>query len=214
MSDAELATFCCAFLTGEHMLDRAELKAGETVLVTGASGGVGSGIVQLARGRGAIPYAICGKDKVDAVKAVGAEAVIPRENNILQEVPDIMNGKPLDVVADLVAGPMFKDLINLIRPEGRYTTVGAIAGPVVEMDLRTIYLKQLTIHGSSHGSRAAFERLHGYIESGTIKPLLWQTYPLSKIIEAQADFKKKGYVGKLVMQPDAKWQPGTRWLGR
>lgn len=211
MSDAELATFCCAYLTGEHMLDRAELKAGETVLVTGASGGVGSGIVQLARARGAIPYAICGKDKADAVKAIGAEAVIPRENNILQEVPDALNGKPLDVVADLVAGPMFKDLINLIRPEGRYTTAGAIAGPVVEIDLRTIYLKHLTIHGSSQGTRAAFKRLHGYIESGTIKPLLWQTYPLSKITEAQADFKKKDYVGKLVMQPDAKGQPVKPW---
>ena len=206
MSDAELATFCCAYLTGEHMLDRAQLMAGETVLVTGASGGVGSGIIQLARARGAIPYAICGKDKVEVVKAIGAEAVIARENNILEEVLDVMNGKPIDVVADLVAGPMFKDLINLIRPEGRYTTAGAIAGPVVEMDLRTIYLKHLTIHGSSQGTRAAFKRLHGYIEDGAIKPLLWQTYPLSKITEAQADFKKKDYVGKLVMQPDAKWQ--------
>lgn len=213
MSDAELATFCCAYLTGEHMLDRAGLKAGETVLVTGASGGVGSGIIQLARARGAIPYAICGAGKAEAVKAIGAEAVIAREDgNLLDAVPDAMNGQPVDVVADLVAGSMFKDLINLIRPEGRYTTAGAIAGPVVEMDLRTVYLKHLTIHGSSQGTRAAFERLHGYIEAGTIKPLLWQTYPLSKINEAQADFKSKAYIGKLVIQPDAKWQPVEPWL--
>ena len=213
MSDAELATFCCAYLTGEHMLDRAGLKAGETVLVTGASGGVGSGIIQLARARGAIPYAICGASKAETVKAIGAEAVIAREDgNLLKAVPDVMNGRPVDVVADLVAGDMFKDLINLIRPEGRYTTAGAIAGPVVEVDLRTVYLKHLTLHGSSQGTRKAFERLHGYIEGGQIRPLLWQTYPLSKINQAQADFKNKGYVGKLVMQPDAKWQPVQPWL--
>ena len=213
MSDAELATFCCAYLTGEHMLDRAGLKAGETVLITGASGGVGSGLIQLARARGAIPYAICGANKAPAVKAIGAEAVIAREDgNLLDAVPQAMNGQPVDVVADLVAGNIFKDLINLIRPEGRYTTAGAIAGPVVEMDLRTVYLKHLTIHGSSQGTRTAFKRLHGYIEDGRISPLLWQTYPLSKINEAQADFKSKGYVGKLVMQPDAKWQPVEPWL--
>ncbi|MDH3742781.1 MAG: hypothetical protein OER56_14410, partial [Hyphomicrobiales bacterium] len=57
-----------------------------------------------------------------------------------------------------------------------------------------------------------FERLHGYIEDGRISPLLWQTYPLSKINDAQADFISKGYVGKLVMQPDAKWQPVEPWL--
>ena len=215
MSDAELATFCCAYLTGEHMLDRAALKAGETVLITGASGGVGSALVQLARARGAIPYAICGNTKVDLVKALGAEAVIGREEgDLAAAVTDAMSGKPLDVAADLVAGPLFGTLINLLRPEGRYTTAGAIAGPVVNLDLRTVYLKHLTLHGSSQGTKAAFDRLHGYIESGAIKPLLWQTYPLSDIRAAQAAFKAKGYVGKLVLQPDAKWQPVTPWTER
>ncbi len=215
MSDAELATFCCAYLTGEHMLDRAALRAGETVLITGASGGVGSALVQLARARGAVPYAVCGEAKAAAVMALGAEAVIAREEtDLIAAATDAMNGRPLDVAADLVAGPMFSPLINLLRPEGRYTTAGAIGGPMVELDLRTVYLKHLTIHGSSQGTRAAFQRLHGYIESGAIKPLLWQTYPLSQIHTAQAEFKEKGYVGKLVLQPDAKWQPVTPWFER
>jgi NADPH:quinone reductase-like Zn-dependent oxidoreductase len=213
MSDAELATFCCAYLTAEHMIDRPALKAGETVLITGASGGVGSGLVQLARARGAIPYAICGASKADAVRAIGAEAVIPRESdNLFEAVRDAMNGRPIDVVADLVAGDMFGDLINLLRPEGRYTTAGAIGGALVTVDLRTIYLKHLALHGSSQGTRAAFKRLHGYIEKGTIRPLLWQTYPLSRITDAQADFKAKSFVGKLVMQPDDKWQPVEPWF--
>ena len=212
MSDAELATFCCAYLTGEHMLDRADLGPGETVLITGASGGVGSGLVQLARARGAVPFAICGPGKMDAVRAIGAEAVIAREERDLSAaVRDVLNGKQVDVVADLVAGAMFTDLINLIRPEGRYATAGAIAGPRVGLDLRTVYLKHLTLHGSSQGTRAAFKRLHGYIETGAIRPLLWQTYPLSQINRAQADFKDKDFVGKLVLQPDAKLQPVEPW---
>ncbi len=208
MSDAELATFCCAYLTGEHMIDRASVAEGERVLVTGASGGVGSGVVQLCRARGAIPYAVVGPGKEQAVKDIGAEAVITRTvEDLPGAVAEATGGAPIDVVADLVAGPLFNDLITILRPEGRYTTAGAIGGPVVELDLRRIYLKHLQIHGSSQGTRTAFRRLVGYIEQGKIKPLLWKTYPLSRIHEAQRDFVAKEYIGKLVMQPDAKWTP-------
>ena len=207
IADAELATFCCAYLTGEHMLDRAAVQPGERVLVTGASGGVGSGLVQLCRARGAIPYAIVGKGKEDAVAALGAEAVITRgEGDLVEAVLAATGGRPIDVVADLVAGPLFPDLINILRPEGRYTTAGAIAGPVVQLDLRTVYLKHLQIHGSSQGTRAAFRRLVRYIEEGKIRPVLAGTYRLSDFHRAQRDFMSKGFVGKLVVVPDAKWE--------
>ena len=78
ITDAELATFCCAYLTGEHMLDRARVAEGERVLITGASGGVGSGLIQLVRARGAIPYAVTSAGKADAVKEIGAEGVVLR----------------------------------------------------------------------------------------------------------------------------------------
>ena len=80
MDDAELATFSCAYQTGEHMIERAGLAAGETVLITGAAGGVGSGIIQLARARGAIPYAVTSKGKEQVLKDLGAEATIPRQD--------------------------------------------------------------------------------------------------------------------------------------
>lgn len=207
-SDAGLATFCCAYLTAEHMLDRARVAAGERVLVTGASGGVGSGLVQLCRARGAIPYAVTSAAKADAVAALGAEAVILREAaDIVGAVREATAGAPIDVVADVVAGPMLRDLLQLLRPEGRYTTAGAIAGPVVELDLRTVYLKHLEIHGSSQGTRAAFARLVGYIESGAVWPVLAATYPLSRFHEAQTAFMAKRHVGAIVVQPDAKWTP-------
>jgi len=213
MSDAELATFCCAYLTGEHMLDRARVASGERVLITGASGGVGSGLVQLCRARGAIPYAVVGPGKEQAVLDIGAEAVITRgTGDLVAAVADATGGKPIDVVADLVAGPMFNDLLRILRPEGRYTTAGAIAGPVVQLDLRTMYLKHLELHGSSQGTRGAFRRLVRYIEQGKIKPLLAGTYRLSDFHKAQSDFMAKSFVGKLVVVPDAKWetamQPG------
>ncbi len=203
MSDIELATFCCAYLTGERMLERARLAAGEVVLVTGASGGVGSGIIQLARARGAVPIAVTAAGKEQAMLDIGAEVVITRGNdNFVEAVHRAANGKPIDVVADLVGGAMFNDLLKILRSEGRYTTAGAIAGPVVQLDLRTMYLKQLELHGSSQGSRADFRRLIGYIEQKKIRPLVGGVYPLSEFHRAQTDFMQKNFVGKLVVVPD------------
>jgi NADPH:quinone reductase-like Zn-dependent oxidoreductase len=205
IADAELATFCCAYLTAEQMLDRARLAAGERVLVTGASGGVGSAIVQLARVRGAIPYAVTSAGKETALRGIGAEDVILRDTaDLVADVERVVGG-PVDVVADLVAGPMFNDMLRVLRPEGRYTTAGAIGGPVVALDLRTVYLKQLELHGSSQGTRTAFRRLVRYISDGEIKPLLDRTFPLSDFHRAQSDFMAKSYVGKLVVVPDRHW---------
>ncbi|WP_371820992.1 zinc-binding dehydrogenase [Tsukamurella sp. PLM1] len=205
MSDAELATFCCAYLTAEQMLDRARLAGGENVLVTGASGGVGSAIVQLARVRGAVPYAISSRGKEEALLAIGAERVVVRGgDDLVRDVEAAVDG-PVDVVADLVAGPMFNDLLRILRPEGRYTTAGAIGGAVVQLDLRTMYLKQLELHGSSQGTRTAFRRLLGRIESGAVRPLLHGTYRLSDIHAAQRAFVGKTHIGNLVVVPDRHW---------
>jgi NADPH:quinone reductase-like Zn-dependent oxidoreductase len=208
MSDAELATFCCAYLTAEQMLNRARVEAYENVLITGASGGVGSGLVQLCRARGAIPYAVTAPGKEQALLDIGAEGVVTRGRGDLEdEVRKVMNDRPVDVVADLVAGPLFTSLINLLRPEGRYSTAGAIGGPVVQLDLRTMYLKQLELHGSSQGTRGAFRDLVRYIETGKIKPLLHATYPLTEFHKAQTDFMAKSFIGKLVVMPDRHYEP-------
>lgn len=206
LTDVELATFCCAYLTGEHMLERAALKASERVLVTGASGGVGSGIVQLARARGAVPFAVVGPGKEQALLDIGAEAVITRgAGSLVEAVDKATAGKPIDVVADLVGGAMFNDLLKVLRPEGRYTTAGAIGGPLVQLDLRTMYLKQLQLHGSSQGTRGDFGRLVRYIEEKKVRPLVGGVYRLSDFHRAQTDFMSKGFVGKLVVVPDAAW---------
>lgn len=101
---------------------------------------------------------------------------------------------------------MFNDLLRVLKPEGRYTTAGAIGGPVVNLDLRTMCLKQLELNGSSQGTRKAFRRLVRYIEAGEIKPLLDGAYPLSRFHKAQEHFMSKTYIGKMVVVADRHWE--------
>jgi alcohol dehydrogenase len=189
LTDIELATFCCAYLTAEHMLDRARLSSGECILVTGASGGVGSAIIQLARLRGAEPIAVVGPGKEQAVQQVGALQAFNRTDPALfDRLYEATSGELFHVAADLVGGSFFNLCLKALRPHGRYTTAGAIGGPLVQLDLRTLYLKHLELHGSSQGTRAAFRRLHRYIEAGALKPLVAGVYRLSAFHEAQQVF--------------------------
>ena len=172
---------------------------------------MGGGLIQLCRARGAIPYALSSAAKAEAVRALGAEAVVCRDQgDWAQDLRGLLPAGA-DVVADVVGGPLFGPLINLLRPEGRYITAGAFGGALVTIDLRTVYLKHLEIHGSSQGTRAAFQRLHGYIESGRIRPSLFATYALSDFHRAQTDFMTRRHVGKLVVVPDRFFEAG-RWL--
>ncbi|MGB3683762.1 MAG: alcohol dehydrogenase family protein [Rubrobacteraceae bacterium] len=202
LNDEELATFPTAYVTALRMLNRARLKVDETVLVTGASGSVGSALLQLARVRGARVIALVGSGKEDRAKSLGAEATITRGiADLPGAVSEATGGRPVDVVADVVGGEIFPDLLNVLRPLGRYVTAGAIAGPVVRLDLRTLYLKHLELIGSTVGTREEFAELVKLLETGELKPLLAGVYPLSEIRRAQDDFKKKDFFGKLVLVP-------------
>jgi len=200
LSDTELATFCCAYITAEHMLRRAKVSAGEKVLVTGASGGVGSGVIQLCRARGAIPYALVGAGKEEAVRSIGAEETITRgEGNLIDAVLKVTGKTPIDVVIDTVSGAILPDLIEILRPGGRYATCGAMGGPIVEIDMRRIYLKNLELHGATQGTRKDFAAIRNYAIAGKIKPLVAGTFALENLGQAQEEFKKKKFVGKLVI---------------
>ena len=200
LSDAELATFCCAYVTAERMLGRVHLTGGEVVLVTGASGGTGTGLIQLARTRGAVPVAVASGRWADALLDLGAQAVIARESGDLdQAIRAALGARPIDVVADVVGGPMFETLLDVLRPEGRYVTAGAVAGPVVELDLRTVYHKHLDLIGSSQGTREDFARVRDLVLSEKIRPVLAGTRPLEDLARAQADFVGKDFIGKLVV---------------
>jgi NADPH:quinone reductase-like Zn-dependent oxidoreductase len=201
LSDEELATFPTAYLTAEHMLNRARLKSGEVVLVTGASGGVGSALLQLANARGARVIALVGSGKEHLAYDLGASAAVTRAAPDLSAAVSEAGVAGVDVVADVVGGDAFSGMLNTLKTFGRYVTAGAIAGPVVGLDLRTLYLKHLEIIGSTLGTHQEFADLVGYIERHRIKPLLAGVYSLSQIREAQEAFAGKGFFGKLVLVP-------------
>ena len=196
-TNAELASIPCAYSTAENLLDRSSVKEDEVILITGASGGVGSAAIQLAKRRGARVVAVASKVKADIVKEIGADEVIHREDKLI----DSIENESIDVVIDLVAGEDWGDLLDVLKKGGRYASAGAIAGPIVELDVRTLYLKDLVLIGCTFQDRQVFQNLIGYIERNEIKPLVSKTYPLKNIINAQKDFVSKKYVGKLVLLP-------------
>ena len=196
-SDAELATFPCAYMTAENMLETVGVKQGETVLVTGASGGVGTALIQLAHARGANVVALTSEAKRESVAQLHPSRILTRDAG--DELATMEN--EIDVVADVVAGPQFGQLLATLKVHGRYVTAGAIGGAVVPFDVRTLYLKLLTFRGVSCGMPAHFERVLALLAAGDLKPLLHSTYPLAEIREAQSNFIAKNFFGNLVVIP-------------
>ena len=192
-TDAELGAIPCAYGTAENMLHRAGVTADDDVLVTGASGGVGSATVQLAHRRGARVTAITSPGKADAVRHLGADEVLARDADLPADV--------FDVAVDNVAGAGFGAVLSALRRGGRYVSSGAIAGAVVDLDMRTMYLRDLRLIGCTAWDEPVFPNLIGYIERGEIRPLVAATFPLHDIVAAQQQFLRKEHVGKFVLLP-------------
>ncbi len=203
LSDAELATFATSYVTAENMLNRAQVGEGDSVLIPGASGGVGSALIQLAKRRGASAIAMASEAKWDQVKAVGADALLPRTPADLKAALKDATGKEsVTVVADVVGGDSWPALIDALARGGRYTCAGAIAGPMVDFDLRTFYLRDLTFTGATIVPPGIFADLVGYIARGEVKPLLAASYPLKDLVQAQQAFIDKKHTGNIVVTLD------------
>ena len=197
LSDIELASFPCSYLAAEHMLSRAAVAPADTVLVTGASGGVGSAAVQLGRRRKARVIAIAGAGKEAVLRELGAERVLARE----ADLGTLLGRESVDVVIDCVGGAQFPQYLQVLRRGGRYAVAGAIAGAIVTLDLRTLYLKDLSLYGCTIPAPGLFAQLVGYIERAEIRPLVSATFALRDIVTAQQAFLQKRHVGKIVLVP-------------
>jgi NADPH:quinone reductase-like Zn-dependent oxidoreductase len=196
LTDPELAAIPCAYSTAENMIHRAAV-ASDRVVVTGASGGVGLAAVQLAKRRGATVLAVCAPEKAAVVQAQGADHTFDRDADLCAGIGEAS----VDVVIDVVGGAKSSQLLDLLRPGGRYAISGAIAGPMVEIDLRTIYLKDLSVLGCTFQEDEVFENVIQYVERGEVRPVVSGTYALVDIRRAQEDFLSKKHVGKLVLIP-------------
>ena len=202
MSDVELASFSTSYVTAENMLARANVQTDEWVLISGASGGVGSALIQLCKRRGAKVVAICAKEKQPLIAALGADVVIDRhecDSELPQRLQNLIGRNNVDVFADGVGGELFQYGIETLARTGRYTCCGAIAGPMVSFDLRTFYLNDLTFVGATTTSPNCFADLVSYIEKEEIKALVAQTFPLQELPAAQTAFLQKNHTGNIVI---------------
>ena len=166
--------------------------------VTGASGGVGSAAVQLAKARGARVVAVTSPAKAQALRDLGADATLGRDADYVAD----LGPNNVDAAIDLVAGSKWPSLLDVLRPGGRYAVAGAIGGALVELDVRTLYLKDLSFFGCTVLEPEVFANLIKRIEAGDIRPLVAETYPLTEIAAAQATFEAKGHTGKIVLTVD------------
>ena len=198
-SDAELATIPCAYGTSENMLHRAQVGPDDFVVVTGASGGVGSATVQLAKRRGATVAGVTSPAKAAQLRDLGVDILVDRSTDLVEQLGE----RRADVVVDNVAGAHFPQMLKILKPGGRYVSSGAIAGPIVELDMRDMYLKDITLIGCTGWDEPVFPNLVSYIERNEIRPLLAKTFPLKDIAKAQEEFLQKAHVGNFVLIPQA-----------
>ncbi len=199
LSDAELASFPTVLTTAEHLVWRTGLQPGEWVVITGASGGVGTTAIQLCLARGAQVIGVASEAKARTLSDLGCAAVIDRNASDLEHQIRAVAGGPVDVALDVVGGAMFLPLINALRQRGRYSTSGAIAGPMVEFDLRQLVYKDIQMTGATISPPNLFPRVVRMISSGILKPMLAASYPLRDLAKAQEAFIAKKHTGNIVV---------------
>ncbi|GAA1855316.1 zinc-binding dehydrogenase [Microbacterium koreense] len=194
----ELAALPIAYGTAFGMIERAGLRAGETALISGASGGVGLAAVQLAHARGARVVAVSSAGKTDAVRSAGADVVIDRtaSGGIAERVPD-----GVDVGLDVVAGSFLEDGLALLRDGGRWAVAGALSGYQITLDVRDLYLRNIRLIGSTMNTPAHFAALMDLARSGEVRPVIAATYPLRDAAAAQIALEQRAHVGKIVLHP-------------
>ena len=223
-TDAALASLPCAYGTAENMIHRCQVSADDHVLIPGASGGVGSAIVQLVQRRGARITAIVGNEHKahkmrqllnisqpnDKDNNTNSNNSNPRGHSVIVGRPGSVEwttaieqlGKDqITVLIDNVAGPGFPKLFDTLARGGRMATSGAIAGPMVDLDFRTLYLKDITLHGCTSWDPPVMKNLVQYVQNNEIQPLVEHTRPLQEIGRAQTEFLEKQHVGKIVLIP-------------
>jgi len=199
-TDAQLATYPCAYTTAENLTARTGLQPGETVVINGASGGVGSAAIQLCRLRGARVIAIASASKAELLKQLGADRVIDRNTPDLEQAIRDAAGGAVEVALDVVGGNSFMPLINSLRQGGRYSSSGSIAGPLVEFDLRQLVYRDLQLTGATIVPAGTMLRLVRLIEQDLLQPLLAQSFPLRELDKAQETFLQKQHVGNIVVE--------------
>jgi NADPH:quinone reductase-like Zn-dependent oxidoreductase len=191
------------FLTAWHMLvTRGRLQPGEAVMITGASGGVGSACVQITKLMGARAIALVGsRDKAARVLESGADAAaVVGQDDLTAAVQRFAGDDGVDMAVEVVGAATWASSLRALRPGGRLVVCGAVSGAIVETDLKRIYLRHLSVIGSTMGSPAEFKHVLGLLAAGAIHPVIDRIYPLAEAREAQRRLETRGQFGKILLQ--------------
>ena len=204
LSFEEAAAFPLVFLTAWHMLvRRANLQAGETVLVHAGGSGVGHAAIQIAKHLKATVYATVGSPaKVAKAKALGADAVIDYQHESFEErVTALTGGRGVDVVFEHIGLQTWEGSLRALAKGGRLVTCGATSGPSVPLDLRYVFSRQLSVLGSMMGTRAELEAVARLVGARTLRPVVDTVFPLREARAAQERMASRDVFGKLVLVP-------------
>lgn len=203
MSFEEAAAAPLVYLTAwRGLISRGRLKSGQSVLITGASGGVATAAIQIAKMIGARVYAVTRGEHVERVSALGADVVYDREAGAFAKQLWADTGKRgVDVVFDSTGEALWAQNVRSLARGGRLVVYGATAGPAAQIDLRVVFWKQIEIVGTTMANRQEFGEVMKQVFSGALKPVIDSVMPLEQIREAHERLERGDAFGKIVIVP-------------
>ncbi|UOF00123.1 NAD(P)H-quinone oxidoreductase [Bdellovibrio reynosensis] len=199
------------FTVWTNVFESAGLKNGESILIHGGSGGIGTTAIQLAHAFGAKVFTTVGKEEsVAQCKELGANVVIEyKKEDFVTVIKDQTAGKGVDVILDMVGGEYFRRNLTCLSLKGRLVQIATIQGAAVELDLRVMMAKRLTLMGSTLRPRSSEEktkiadsllqRVWPLLNDGRLQPVIYKTFPLSQVKEAHELMESSAHTGKIVL---------------
>ena len=201
------------FTVWTNVFERGQLKARESLLVHGGSSGIGTTAIQLGKAFGATVYTTAGtSEKCEFCENLGADVSINyREQDFSEEIKRLTEGKGVNVILDMVGGPYFPKNIRLLADEGRLVQIAMMQGSKAEVDFRSLLLKRVTLTGSTLRPRSVEEKtkiahalqknVWPLLESGAIRPIIHEIFPLKQASEAHRLMESSAHIGKILLKP-------------
>jgi NADPH:quinone reductase-like Zn-dependent oxidoreductase len=192
------------FLTAwRGLLTRGRLRAGESVLVTGASGGVATAAVQIAKRAGARVFAVTTTEHVERVRALGADVVYDRlQTDYAKAVWQDTAKRGVDLIFDSVGAATWRQNVRAAARTGRIVVYGATTGPALETDARQLFWKQLDVLGTTMSNRREFADVMARVFAGELEPVVDVVWPLARARDAHERLERGDQFGKVVLVPE------------
>ncbi|MFC5520005.1 alcohol dehydrogenase catalytic domain-containing protein [Polaromonas jejuensis] len=180
-----------------------KIQPGQTVVITGASGGLGLAAIQITKSLGARSIAITSNaSKVDRLKALGAdEVVVSPDGAFGEDVRQLTKGRGADLVVELIGSPTFHGSLRSLAPGGRIAVVGELHGTPVEINLGLLIIKEFELHGVQSANRAELQEILQFMHDNAIEPTIWKSLPLDKAAEAHRELANREVIGRVLLVP-------------